>query len=495
MSASVLPSPPKRSAPSIADDTVRLRSRTARALFAAAACALVGTAAGVDPRAGVAVLAAVGVCLVALDRPAIAAYALVAIVPATSGLRPGLPVPGLRLSEVMAGGVAALLLVIAEPGRTPPWRAFDWLALGYVLATAVLGGFDLLARGSPIGVAEASRLLGPLQFFLLYRALVTTLTSDERRRTALRVLLLASVPVSVLAILQVGHVPGVAQLLAGITDSQAYTDNATSGIPRATGPFAHWHDLGGYLFVIVLLGVSLITTSSRALERRTLVVVVALAAVAGLCTVSFTPISGAIAGSLWLVMTARRVGRWLGGLAAFAVVLSLLFGPVLESRYHEQFVTSAPVRERPYLPQNVNFRIDVWTKEFAPILREHLLTGYGPDLPPGLGFAYTETIYVTLLLRGGLPLLLVYGGLMIAAAARARDLKHHADPERRAVARALAAAVVLIALMQMMTNYFVNAGFPHVFWILTAIVFSRDATGPHAVRRSSGGRPPTHPST
>jgi hypothetical protein len=455
----------------------------------------VGTAAGVDPRAGVAVLAAVGVCLVTLDRPAIAAYALVAIVPATSGLRPGLPVPGLRLSEVMAGGVAALLLVIAKPGRTPPWRAFDWLALGYVLSTAVLGGFDLLARGSPIGIAEASRLLGPLQFFLLYRALVSILTSDERRRTALRILLVASVPVSVLAILQEGRVPGIGQLLAGITDSQAYADNAASGIPRATGPFPHWHDLGGYLFIIVLLGVSLVTTSSRALERRTLLVVVALAAVAAVSTVSFTPISGAIAGSLWLAMTARRIGRWLGGLAAFAVVLSLAFGPVLESRYHEQFVTSSPVKEHPYLPQNVNFRINVWTKEFAPILREHVLTGYGPDLPPGLRFAYTESIYITLLLRGGLPLLLIYGGIMIAVAVRARDLRHDSDPERRAVARTLATAVVLIALMQMMTNYFVNAGFPHVFWILTAIVFSRDATAPYAVPRSVAALPHTHPST
>jgi hypothetical protein len=476
VTASVLPSQPRLAATAISDEPVRLGSRTSRALFGAGACALVGTAAGVDPRAGVAALGAVGACLVALHRPAIAAYVLVAIVPATSGLRPGLPVPGLRLSELLAGGVAGLLLVVARPGRTPPWRAFDWLALGYVVATAVLGGLDLVARGSQLGFAEASRLLGPLQFFLLYRALLTTLTSEQRRRTAIRLLLVASVPVSVLAILQEARAPGVVQFLAAVTDSQAYAENASSGIARATGPFPHWHDLGGYLFITVVLGVSLATSSSRALERRTLIAVIALAAVAGLSTVSFTPIAGAVAGSLWLVMTSRRVGRRLGGFAAFAVVLSLIFGPVIASRYHEQFTTSTPVKERPYLPQNVNFRIDVWTNEFAPVLRAHLLTGYGPDLPPGLGFTYTETIYVTLMLRGGLPLLLVYAGLMIAVAARSRDLKHDADPDRRAVARALAAGVVLIALMQFMTNYFVNAGFPYVFWVLAALVFSRDAT-------------------
>jgi hypothetical protein len=178
-------------------------------------------------------------------------------------------------------------------------------------------------------------------------------------------------------------------------------------------------------------------------------------------------------------MTSGRAGRRLGGFAVFAIVLSLIFGPVIEGRYQQQFTASTPVKERPYLPQNVNFRIDVWTHEFAPVLSAHLLTGYGPEPPPGLGFAYTESIYVTLALRGGLPLLLVYAGLMIAVMVRSRDLKHDPDPDRCAVARTLAAGVVLIAFMQMMTNYFVNAGFPGVFWVLTAIVFARDVRDPH----------------
>jgi DNA gyrase subunit A len=50
------------------------------------------------------------------------------------------------------------------------------------------------------------------------------------------------------------------------------------------------------------------------------------------------------------------------------------------------------------------------------------LTGFipGPDLPTGLSFEHTESMYLTLLFRGGIPLLLVYGLLVLALAGAAR---------------------------------------------------------------------------
>ena len=102
---------------------------------------------------------------------------------------------------------------------------------------------------------------------------------------------------------------------------------------------------------------------------------------------------------------------------------------------------------------------------------------HGPVTPPKLAFSYTESVYVTLLLRGGLPLLFLYAGLMLILAWRARDLRHDPDVERRAVAQALFVVIVLVVFMQMTTNYFVNAGFPFLFWVLAAleIALIRDA--------------------
>jgi hypothetical protein len=463
------------------------QSLSSRLLFTLGASIVVGVAAGVGFGAGAVALVAVALALVVVARPTIGAFTLVAAAPAISGLRPGFPLPTFRLSQVLILALATLILLAAKPGRTAPWGAFDWLALAYVLANIGLGLYDLLERHAAIGIENAQRLVGPLQFFLLYRAVRTVVTTDVQRRIALRLLLLASVPVSVLALLQQLGIAGIPRLLADLTGSEVGFDFGT--VHRATGPFPHWHDLGGYLFVIVLLGVGLLVTGATAvMSRRLLVVVVALAAAGVASTVSFTPIAGTVAGTLFLLPLARRPQRWFAAVAIGGVVLAILFGPLIAGRYHEQFATYAPVKQRPYLPENFNFRIDVWTTEFVPVLKSHLTTGYGPDEPPNLLFNYTESVYVTLLLRGGLPLLVIYGALMAALALRARDVKDGGAPELRAVAHVVFLLVVLAFFMQMVTNYFVNSGFPFLFWVLAALLFT-SAVGPAGQLRRSADDP------
>jgi O-antigen/teichoic acid export membrane protein len=448
-------------------------------VFTVAASAVAGIATGLGTKYALAALLGVAVFVIVLARPVIGAYTLVAVVPPVSGLRAGLPVPQFRLSEVLIASVGLLLLLIARPGQTPRWRAFDWLALGYAVANAVLGAADLLTRGVPVSIGTADKLLGPMQFFLLYRAVLTTLTTQRQRQVALRLMLFASVPVSLLAILQETHAPGVVNLLISMTDSQLFSTNV--GVSRATGPFALWHDLGSYLFVIVMLGVALLINQSwQVVKPRMLAVIVVLAGIALLCTVSFTPIAGTAAGVLVLAVTARPRKQWVARIAGLIVLLGAAFGPILESRFHQQFGLQAPVKQIPYLPQNFDFRITVWTTEFLPVIAKHLITGYGPDFPPGLAFSYTESIYVTILLRGGLPLLFLYAGLMLALALQARDLRNHPDAERRAIARVLFVVIVLIVVMQTITNYFVNAGFPFLFWVLAALLTA--GTGSRARR-------------
>ena len=200
--------------------------------------------------------------------------------------------------------------MIARPGQTPRWRAFDWLALAYAVANAALGTVDLISRGVPITLGDADKLLGPAQFFILYRAVLTTLTTPRQRQIALRLLIFASVPVSLLAVLQEVHAPGIGKLLASVTDSQLFA--TTLGVSRATGPFAIWHDLGSYLFMIVLLGVALLVNHSwRVMKPRILAGIVLLAGIALITTVSATPIVGTAVGVLVLAVTARPRAQWL----------------------------------------------------------------------------------------------------------------------------------------------------------------------------------------
>jgi O-antigen/teichoic acid export membrane protein len=59
---------------------------------------------------------------------------------------------------------------------------------------------------------------------------------------------------------------------------------------------------------------------------------------------------------------------------------------------------------------------------------------------------------------------------MIILALRARDLRNDPEVERRTVARLLSIVIVLVVFMQLITNYFVNAGFPFLFWVLAALL-------------------------
>ena len=459
----------------LADGPAWLRTGWSRAVLTVGASAAVGIAAGLGTKTAIAALLGVAVVVIVLARPVIGAYTLVAVVPPVSGLRTGLPVPGMRPAEALIGSVAVLLLVIARPGQTPRWRAFDWCALGYAVANAGLGAADLLSTGSPITFAETDKLLGPMQFFILYRAVLATLATAHQRQVALRLLLLASVPVSLLAILQEMHAPRVAALLASATNSQLFM--TTTGVSRATGPFAIWHDLGSYLFVIVLLGVALLVNQSyRVMKRRTLAWIVVLAGIALISTATITPIVGTVVGVLVLAVTARPRKQWVVRAAGLIVLLCVAFGPFLAARYKQEYALQAPIKQIPYLPETINFRIAVWTTEFIPVIVKHLVIGIGPDTPPNLAFTFTESVYVTILLRGGLPLLFLYAGLMVALALQARDLRNDPDAERRIVAQVLFLLIILIVFMQLVTNYFVNAGFPFLFWVLAGLLMGGTGT-------------------
>ena len=170
--------------------------------------------------------------------------------------------------------------------------------------------------------------------------------------------------------------------------------------------------------MIVLLGVALLVNQSwRVMKPKNLAGIVLLAGIALITTVSATPIAGTAVGVLVLAMTARPRKQWVVRAAGLIVLLSAAFGPILAARYKQQFSPSRlPSSRFPSCPRTSTSASPSGRRNSFPVLAKHLTTGYGPDFPPGLAFSYTESVYVTLLLRGGLPLLFLYAGLMLALA-------------------------------------------------------------------------------
>jgi O-antigen ligase/polysaccharide polymerase Wzy-like membrane protein len=463
-----------------AGDGARLLGRVARfrrpslaaGVWAAGAGALVGAGLTQGPlAAGAATLIAL-LSLLVVRRPLLGGYLLVALVPVTSGLRRDLPLPGLRLSELIVTGLAALLLLTVERGRSRAWAGFDWLALAYAGATLGLGLYDLAQRGQPLTLEHAGTLLGPFQFVLLYRAVLTVVERETERRRALALVLLASLPVSVLALLQYAGVDAVSSRLASVTGAGQLLSFQEAYGARMTGVFPHWQMLAGYLFVIVTVGLCALISGARALPTWATVAVTALAGAAMITTGTFVTAIGAVLAAIAFGIWQRRSGRVAAALVLAAAAVAVAFGPLVQQRLDYSFETAPGTDRHALVPQSVAYRLDLWTEQMLPAIAGRWLTGYGPGIPTSLSFEYTESMYITLLLRGGVPLLLVYAALMLALGAAALRLARSRGGADCVIGRGLFALVALLGALHLLEPYFATTGLPHLIWILAALCIS-----------------------
>jgi hypothetical protein len=424
--------------------------------------------------AGVAAIVAVVALVWALHNRVLAALATVAIVPLISGFKRGLPLPGLRLSEIVVVGFSTLALATASRAQWRRWGTIDWLALGYVIGTFGLGLADSLARGDHLSQDDWGQLVGPLQFFLLYRAVFTCLPTARDRARAVDWLLLGSVPISLLTLAQAARVPGINALLVNLT-GQDWSGRLSWTILRATGPFPHWTMLAGYLFgLIVLCMAVLLGDREDAHRRRIALIALVPGAIALVLTVTLGPMIGAVVGAVGLALWYGRGVKVVAYTAVVCAALLLAFSGVLTQRADDQFqARSTSAKHYTFVPYTVSKRVSFWTQQYLPTLKGRWLTGYGPQIPPDVQWKFTESIYITMLMRGGLVLLVLYGALMAIwgglglkvarAAGTAVDL---------ALARSVVIMVVLLTVIQIIVPYFTTTGLPHLMWIVVGLLAS-----------------------
>ena len=173
-----------------------------------------------------------------------------------------------------------------------------------------------------------------------------------------------------------------------------------------------------------------------------------------------------------------RVGRVGLSLVVAVSIAGIAIGSVISARYEQETTSPAYVQPGLTLPTNgalpasVAYRVAVWTQEFLPTISHNIVTGYGPELPPGAVWQYTESQYVTLLLRGGLPLLVIYGFLnwSLFAQARRRSGRPGVD---RVIGRTTEALVVILVPMLVVENYFIDPA-----WLSCGFVVGRSPGRP-----------------
>lgn len=96
---------------------------------------------------------------------------------------------------------------------------------------------------------------------------------------------------------------------------------------------------------------------------------------------------------------------------------------------------------------------------------------------------------MTMVMRGGLILLFIYGALMWVLASDARRTAKRSDGLPRALARALLAAVIVFVPLHFVSSYFITSGMPHLLWAMAGFAVAMSAAPEMVARLPREGNP------
>jgi O-antigen ligase len=465
MSAALIAPPSPRARPHLdvlADPRPNVTVAAALVLIGAVG---VGASAVLSPVAPVVVAVALVLGLAAYQRPVIAAVLVVAACPAISGVQRGSGLGPLKASELLLL-LATVALVLRRPEAGERLRAADWS----LLALAVLGAGLAAAHtinGDSSNVSFVRIGLQPTLLFLTWWTASRAVRDEADLRTVLRWALGASTIPAALAVLQAFDAPVVRGLLVSLTQGASVARPGAAGVARATGPFPLWHSLAAYLLpAIAVTVVLLLRRDRRVLPTTALGVVLAVDVAALVLTVTVTVVVWAALAVLLVAAMQRRLAPAVVLLAVVAAVSAALFAGPITHRLALQTASSSATSHS-VVPQTVAYRLEVWRRDYVPLLEPALPWGVGNDLPESVLFQHAENQYLTLLLRGGIALLVAVLMVWVAIGVRLARVARRGSELGGVVAGALLAVLVFLPLTSMAWPYLTNAGFPQA-WLSLA---------------------------
>jgi hypothetical protein len=412
-----------------------------------------------------------GVFLGLAPKPAATAILLATLVPVTSGIKRGVPVPGLRVSETLIVVAAVLVLMRPTVYERARWTSLDWAVLAYTVVGPMIEIFDVVVSGRHLGPAALQTAAGPIQFLLLYRVLAVALRDERHQVLAQRALLFASLPVSALGVAEAMGPAAIHDALVSVTGTTVFNAAGYTPVPRAASVFPIWLGLAGYLLVVMVLAAALLMGGDREVAPRWALLLVLFLGFAALIASLTITITVALAGAfIYLGSRYRRLRQVLAGAGLAALVAVIVFGSLLSQRVAAQQQPGHQTGNS-FLPQTLAYRVQIWRDQYVQAMSGHWATGYGPTYPPNISWAHTESGYITLLLRGGIPYLAIAGIMLWFVVARARSEGALATSAHR---RALCETAAVLALLQIVINltfpYLIDGGMPQALFVVLGIL-------------------------
>jgi len=417
-------------------------------------------------------------------RPVLIVYGLTLVLPLVGGMARGAVIPYLRVGQAILV-LGFILFLLARPSYQGKSRltVIDLAFMYFILTEAAFPVLALYYRGESLsatpnfaGLTAFQVLLGPIQYYILYRIVVATVSSEKQIKTVLQLTFIASIIVSLIGILEKLNVAPVKTFLETYypipTPSPGYDIgyNVADISQRVASTLEHFSGLGAYLAFVIILALACIAQRQLRISPLLLAVTILLDSITLILTGTFAAWAGLVIG---LGIIFKLSGR-LPKPALFVLIgvglAILIFLPFISARLDAQLGVG---EAQGLVPQSFAFRIRLWTELFFPAIGQHLWFGAGPTPKATTIWPSEESQYILLLLRGGLAYFFSYVLLIAVAIASCwRQIKSKSKDGARPVAIATLAILVVINVMNVSGEYFTYVGGTQIIWTLLAIVIA-----------------------
>jgi O-antigen/teichoic acid export membrane protein len=414
--------------------------------------------------------------VVVMPRPVLVIYGLTLVLPLVGGLARGSVVPFLRLGQALVV-LGLVLMVLSVPGRQGKTRltAIDLVFMLYFLTDSVLPVLALLYRGEHLdlsnsssftGVTPLQSLLGPLQYYVLYRVVVAIVSSEKQIKTILNLSFIASILVSLIGIMQK---LGVGFIVTFLNTYYPTVDlgYAVSDLElRITSTLDNYGGLAAYLAFTIIVALACYTVQKHLkFSRLLLTITILFDSIALILTGTFAPCIGLAIGAAIVFMLMRSLPKMVMYVLIGMALAVLAFYPFFSDRILSWIGGGG----QELLP-TYGYRILLWKEIFLPAILQHLWFGAGPSPAVSALWPSEETQYFALLLKGGGLDLLSYILLMgVAMATCWRQIKRGVESASNIVAVSTLAILVAINIMNVSAVYFTYVGGTQVLWMLLAV--------------------------
>jgi hypothetical protein len=411
-----------------------------------------------------------------LDRlTAMMVAVTVGMTPLVGGIRRGLLIPVVRVSELLVAVTFALVVgVMLVERRKPRFGAIDiayWVLLLFGTAVPVMVAF--YTDGS-LSTDGWSTFLGPVKFYMAYRIVVDTVSTESDMRRLLICLLLAGAAVAVVGIFEYFDVHNLQAFLNTYYMEGDLTDTWQQQVAdtrRIIATVGSWNVSGAFFAFHVALVIALVQIRFWVMRRWMIIVIGAICAVGLLLSGSMASTLGLFIAVATYAVVRHRVPRpmILATSLVVTIIAGLLFKPFLEVRLQTQY----PAGSTELVPSSVQYRIALWQDQFLPALRGHEMLGLGPSLPPQIDWMTEESQYLFNMYKGGIPYLFATLGLFgVLIVQLHRRYPTQTGGQQAATLSALGLSVALVVIN--LNNAYSTYGVPiQTFWVLVGLSSAR----------------------